>query len=241
MRRASALVVLATLVAGALLGCSGDAEQGPARDAGAAVDPAFVPRLEAAVRAYEQFGRVDDLGRWAPEMCAAPLPPAARFSASTDAATHGGKLYSMYAKDRRAYVGLSSPSETRFRPSLATEVAGLEDCTQVVVKETFAPVAWKSAESADPEAAGRRSRSERDEHGLQPALKDGAAYASGARTGLFVMLRLDPGTANTDDGWVYGTVAPDGTVTSCGRVASCMACHAQAPHGRLFGLPAGER
>jgi hypothetical protein len=39
-------------------------------------------------------------------------------------------------------------------------------------------------------------------------------------------------------GWVYGTVAPDGTVTSAGRVASCMGCHTpSAKHERLFGLP----
>jgi hypothetical protein len=35
---------------------------------------------------------------------------------------------------------------------------------------------------------------------------------------------------------VYGTVAADGTVTGAGRIASCMGCHADAPHERLFGL-----
>ena len=40
-----------------------------------------------------------------------------------------------------------------------------------------------------------------------------------------------------DDGWVYGTVAVDGSVTSAGRVASCMGCHDEsATHERLFGL-----
>ena len=41
---------------------------------------------------------------------------------------------------------------------------------------------------------------------------------------------------DTDEGWVYGTVSSDGqTVTSAGRVASCMNCHQEAQHGRLFG------
>jgi hypothetical protein len=58
------------------------------------------------------------------------------------------------------------------------------------------------------------------------------------KAGLFIMFKLDPGTPDTDEGWVYGTVTADGkTVTSAGRVGSCMACHKKAPHDRLFGLP----
>jgi hypothetical protein len=36
---------------------------------------------------------------------------------------------------------------------------------------------------------------------------------------------------------VYATVGPDKQVTAAGRIASCMECHVDAPHGRLFGLP----
>lgn len=54
------------------------------------------------------------------------------------------------------------------------------------------------------------------------------------------MMRLAPGSEgyeDTDDGWIYGTVAADGrTVTSAGKVQSCMGCHLKAPHGRLFGV-----
>ena len=54
---------------------------------------------------------------------------------------------------------------------------------------------------------------------------------------LFIMMKLDPKTAETDDGWVYGTVTADGKkVTSAGRVQSCMSCHTNAQHNRLFGL-----
>ena len=40
-----------------------------------------------------------------------------------------------------------------------------------------------------------------------------------------------------DSGWVYGTVSSDGQgVTSAGQVRTCMGCHEQAPHDRLFGI-----
>jgi hypothetical protein len=52
------------------------------------------------------------------------------------------------------------------------------------------------------------------------------------------MFRLDPATPETDEGWVYATVSPQGQVTSAGRVASCMGCHeTSATHERLFGVP----
>ena len=51
------------------------------------------------------------------------------------------------------------------------------------------------------------------------------------------MCSSDLKTPDTDEGWVYGTVSADGkTVTSAGRVQSCMNCHQDAPHDRLFGV-----
>ena len=202
-----------------------------------AIDEAFRGRLEAAAKGHRAMGRVDDLARWAPELCMAPPPPSARFSASADASTHGSKIYSVYAKDRRAYVGLSNPAEAKWRKTPPTEVAGLEDCSQVVVKEAFAPVPWKAPESAEGSARTMGPRYAADAHGLHPVERDGQAFSSGEPKGLFVMLRVDPKTPNTDDGWVYGTISADGKVTGCGRMASCMSCHVTSPHGRLFGLP----
>jgi hypothetical protein len=61
--------------------------------------------------------------------------------------------------------------------------------------------------------------------------------ATGARKDLFVMTKVGGAdAAGTDDGWIYGTVTPDGQVSSEGRVASCMGCHAHATHERLFGM-----
>ena len=240
MKRASRWLASAALGAIGLAACSRDPEAATTGDAVPAVDPAFLPALTAAARGYREMGRVDDLGRWAPEMCAMPPPPFARFSASSDPATHGGKLYSMYAKDRTAYAALSDPQEAGRHKGPPTEVKGLEGCTQVVVKEAFAPVEWKRPQGGDGLSTGQGSRYSRDDHGLHPATKDGKVYASGEPRGLFVMFRLDLKTARTDDGWVYGTVAADGTVTGCGKMASCMSCHTTAPHGRLFGLPAAK-
>lgn len=66
-----------------------------------------------------------------------------------------------------------------------------------------------------------------------PASPDGPR--KGAKQGLYVMMKT--GEADGDGGWVYGTLLPDGrTVTASGRLASCMACHREAPADRLFGL-----
>jgi hypothetical protein len=70
-----------------------------------------------------------------------------------------------------------------------------------------------------------------------------APESPGDFVGLFIMKRIanasDPAT---DNGWVYATTDADLRITSAGRIASCMACHADAPHGRLFGpLPGAGR
>ena len=53
---------------------------------------------------------------------------------------------------------------------------------------------------------------------------------------LFVMMKTDE--ADSDAGWVYATMSPDGkTVTSSGKIASCMDCHQSArTNDRLFGV-----
>jgi hypothetical protein len=61
------------------------------------------PRLEKAAGEYAEYGKVDDLARWAPRLCMRPPPPQPRLSASRDLETHGRKLYFLYAKDREAY------------------------------------------------------------------------------------------------------------------------------------------
>jgi hypothetical protein len=153
--------------------------------------PGFEFCLLEIARTYESYGRVDDEFRLAPALCTADVDPGPdrRISSSPDLATHGRKLYRLYAKeqtDSGSYI-----------------VAGeANPVGQVVVKESWA---------------------------LEPPRE---------KAELFIMYKLDPETPDTDEGWVYGTVTGDGTaVISGGRLASCMSCHLEAPHDRLFGLP----
>jgi len=73
------------------------------------------------------------------------------------------------------------------------------------------------------------------------AEKDGKLYKASKKGDLYIMFQLDAKTPGTDDGWVYATVTADGkTVTSAGRVASCMKCH-ETKTNRLFGLKADAK
>lgn len=172
----------------------------------------FQPRLRELAASYESFARVDDELHWAPFLCRMPQPSFPRRSASTQIDTHGRKLYYVFAKDRAAYLGRDGkqPGEVG----------------QAVIKE-----AWEAEEvPADTQIDASKS----------PVLylREGERlYHARQKAGLFVMYRLAKDTPGTDEGWVYGTVAADGkTVTAAGRVASCMGCHQQATHERLFGI-----
>ena len=55
------------------------------------------------------------------------------------------------------------------------------------------------------------------------------------------MLKLDPSTPETDEGWVYGTLSADGQrVTAAGRVESCMDCHVDEGRDRMYGHRRGR-
>jgi hypothetical protein len=82
------------------------------------------PRIQAASGEYEEYGKVDDLARWAPTLCRQPDPPRLRLSASRDLETHGRKLYFLFAKDREAYR-LASKKD--------------QPTGQVLVKESWIP------------------------------------------------------------------------------------------------------
>ena len=60
---------------------------------------------------------------------------------------------------------------------------------------------------------------------------------AGKQGDLFVMMKLDPKTPGTDEGWVYATLSSDGKkLTSAGKIESCMKCHQETKTDRLFGL-----
>lgn len=181
------------------------------------LDPALVPQVLAAAASYKKFSRVDDQARVAPLLCFAPPVPAPVVSQSKDPGTHGRKLYTLYAKDADAYHALRPGAECRVEPG------------QVLVKESWLPVTVPQAEQDAHSGTIYHS---------WPYAKIGEVWHKADQLhGLFVMMRLDPTSPGADQGWVYGTVAPDlQTVTSAGKVPSCMGCHEKAGCERLFGL-----
>lgn len=178
-------------------------------------NPVFHDALVTAVNDYLQYSMVNSVAFEAPAQCAAPTndsPP--RLSASEDDQTHGRKLYYLFAKDVTHYL---SPNE---KPA---------PVGQVLVKES-----WTSKPS-NPEARNKRTHAAGVR--INPRAKVGdKVFEIGQRTNLFVMLKMDPDTADTDQGWVYGVVDADSKqVSAAGKVASCMQCHQDTPNDRLFG------
>lgn len=54
---------------------------------------------------------------------------------------------------------------------------------------------------------------------------------------LFVMMKIGGSdTADTDLGWIYATASPLGEIESIGMIESCIRCHRDADHDRLFGI-----
>jgi hypothetical protein len=193
---------------------------GGAMDASA--DRALTPFEEQALAIaaeYTAWGRVDDELRWAPFLCRQPYPGITRVSQSNDEATHGRKLYSVFAKNHDAYP--NGPHDG-----------------QVVVKQSWIPELVPDADAGLLPIHYTTDAGINADHFYPYAQGDGGVYRAGAAAGLFIMFRLDTATPDTDEGWVYATVSPAGQVTAAGRVASCMGCHeTSATHERLYGVP----
>ncbi len=132
--------------------------------------------------------------------------------------SHGGRrVYHLYASDAEAY-------DAHVRDESAVEPGFFLIHESWHARETGVPI-----ERATPASTGAR----REQAVRGP---DGRLYLPDEPYGLFVMLKEPPGTPGTDDGWVYATVSFDGReVFEVGRIASCMECHATAPHQRLYG------
>jgi len=195
-------------------------------------DERFHKRLLKIAKVYEKFRRVDEDARLAMLDCRAPsrylgVP---RISESDDPATHGKKVYYLYAKNRQAYRDVAKSVKQK---------------SQVVVKETWRPLSKEAANKEKLNVTKRPAtvddilKSETVDRPLIPIEKGGKRhFVPGEANGLFVMFQNQDKKLRdaTDEGWVYGTVSADRkTVTSAGRVSSCIGCHESAPHGRLFG------
>src|SRR5689334_21911535 len=79
--------------------------------------------------------------RFGPPLCRGPGGPTARISASQDQATHGRKLYTVYAKERRDYLMLRWVNR-RIADNKPVDRREFQDSPvgQAVVKESFVPV-----------------------------------------------------------------------------------------------------
>jgi hypothetical protein len=218
-----------TLAALLLMATAAGADRAALRSDVTAPEEPFHAQLREIAKTYRGYGYVDYReAAWAPGLCRAPIPfhdyvpSTARLSGSKDTDTHGQKLYFLFAKQKDAYLQFAGK----------TNPVG-----QVVVKES-----WTPKETTELEYKGYLAGHTHKglEGGIPFARKHGKVYRTDKQSALFIMFKTEPSTPGTDQGWVYGTVTADGkTVTSAGRVESCMGCHQDAKHDRLFGLQGG--
>jgi hypothetical protein len=246
LRRCLAL----TFAAAGLLGCVEKGEVIPSstrqgdtakiRESPALSPPqhVFEQRLLEIARSYESYERVRANYGWAPELCApiasSAFLPRLNLSESTDSATHGRKIYALFAKETSAGAYYETDKPNRVGQVVVKEAWVPEEVQDT--GQTLTPVSRKIAvKEGDKETV-------REDSYVPYARSSGHLYHAKEKAALFVMYKLPPETAGTDQGWVYGTLTPDGkTVTSAGRIESCMRCHRDAPYDRLFGVPAVEK
>src|SRR5262249_39817893 len=149
-------------------------------------DQPFHKELLEIAKDYKQWGRVDDPMRLGIEDCRMPRPAHVRYSESADEATHGQKLYSLFARDRKDYVASTKEKS----------LAG-----QAIVKE-----AWSSEIVKDmkPGEIDWSKVARTDGTQIYPYVTRGdKVYKATKPAGLFIMMKLDSNTPGTDDGWVY--------------------------------------
>jgi hypothetical protein len=204
----------------------------PKKDDG--ISPAMKPYAEKLLelaKTYERLGRIDDELRWAPGLCRMPQPGRPQFSDSKDDDTHGRKLYSLFAKDQQKYFETNN-----VRKDVVTAPIG-----QIIVKESWVPEETKLAQTPAPIVKKTNPDAKPPlnhvDHFLPYVQKDGKWYKASKLAGLYVMMKFDPKTPDTDQGWIYGTVSADlKRVTAVGKIASCMECHTKTKHDRQFGI-----
>lgn len=230
------LILCLTIVClplGWLLSAKAD-DSAKSREHFSATQKEFAAKMLDAVKDYERFGRVDDEMRWSPFLCRMPVPGRAWFSQSNDGDTHGRKLYSLFAKDNKAFSelhskpGLVAPGQVLIKESWIPE-----EVTSKAELDAIGKLPWKTVAPAKP------SLRFMDHFFPYASSGDGKTYKASKKAGLFVMMKLDPKTPETDAGWVYGTIGADlKSVTAIGKIDSCMRCHVKAKHDRLLSFGA---
>lgn len=179
--------------------------------------PPCTQDLLAIARDYPSWPRVSDQANFAPTDCRIPPPAGVQRSTSEHTATHGQKLYFLFARHPDHYRTGTDPSPTG----------------QTLVKQSFTaePVAADAVPHLpNPGPFGRTIPAEYRRDGDQTC-------RTGEPRELFVMHKYPPDTPDTDQGWVYAVLSPDGTrVLAAGALQTCMKCHTEATTDRLFGM-----
>lgn len=184
---------------------------------------ALAPLLGEIAAKYRNWGMVDNQFHWAPGLCAMPAEGVTHFSTAPGEAAHAQKVFVLFAKDAMAYwKATDTKAELPQTLAHANVLSSRSDVLQVLVKESFVPAKPGSGTAVHPF--------------VRPARKGQESFVAGEPMGLFVMAQLAGKPADTDDGWVYATIAPDGAVRESGVIASCRDCHAQQAD-RIFGVP----
>ena len=193
------------------------------------VEPDLIEqRLLEIASEYRQYTCVSPHLLQAPALCrvdpGALLQPQLQSSNSKDGATHGKKLYLLYAKDRIDYENMHARVAKGPGQNWENKVG------QAVVKQSFERLDIGPSNLVYAEGTGMGDQATSSD-------KDGL-FRRGEAKELFIMLRLPSTTPDTDHGWVYGVVNPDGkSVIQSGAIASCMECHQETTRDRLYGPP----
>lgn len=196
--------------------------------------------LEAARVFRSDFTRVSDTAAWVPEACTTiEFRPSIQQSTSRDSDTHGKKLYYLFAKDAADYASVATAAhggdystlQSPYRPDERT-MPWKAKIGQTLVKQSFVPERVPSVPEKAPTENGALAGIPSD----HVVSESGDVYRPGAPAALFIMLKTDPATPGTDEGWVYSTTTPDGkSILSAGMIASCIGCHQHNTRDRLFG------
>ncbi|MDZ4820235.1 MAG: cytochrome P460 family protein [Planctomycetota bacterium] len=227
-----------------------------AKPAATEINPEFEKRILSVAKQYKEWGRVEEQPQFANTLClparATEEPTKVQVSSSKDDATHGRKLYYLFSNRIEDYRNRTSPylAMLDIPPANNQQYAGTRIQRQplesgiAVVKES-----WKPEEiAADKVPTPRESAAltipriaDKSAPRYPYAQSNGKWYHAKEQAELFIMLKLDPKQfAGTDDGWIYATTTPDGKkVTAAGTIDSCVNCHREAKHDRLFGLNHG--
>lgn len=214
------MTTAAVIVASILAGCRQDRMPTPApTEVGKMptpatqdpINPAFSEMIHNAAVGYFDYPRVDDKPHWAPAPCAPANEksdePRVRMSSAGPKSQHTEKLFYLYVRNFKSYLEAST---------------GSAPVGQTLVKQAYTAEEITNAKGRDTD--DRRT-----------VERNGHKYTTGDPLALFIMMKLDEKTPNTDHGWIYGVADYQGNVKSAGAVEACASCHANAAHDRIFG------